>query len=187
MKGGINNMELAEIIDALNHMKDVMKLVEQRLEEGVGQAQENLNKVYWMNIKIQNNIGKFSDEAVDRAKNLEAELSEIMSDYKYLQKMTGEILNEIDGCIESVQVITKGGMLENYDNNEQAERMRAMATFDDLNEKIRNCLKRASTCLERQSKVLSDEQSLDDLLHASLERKNIWFIKLRSLFKGVHM
>jgi hypothetical protein len=60
--------------------------------------------------------------------------------------------------------------------------------ISQLNEKIGICLGESKRCLEMQGEILADEKVFEDSLKTRCgSSKGVWFIKLKSLLKGVHM
>jgi hypothetical protein len=161
-------------------MKDMVELAMRRLDEGVKQTQNNVGKVYWLNVKIQNNSQKFTKEEIDKAVDLEMELRRVSACYRAMSAMAREILLEIDTYIDKAEELEMSG-----DDEWEIE---LCETFDlgGLNERILGCLNESKRCLDMQDELLKAERDFDDSLRERLNGKGEWYVKLRSRIRGVH-
>lgn len=171
-------MELSEITGMLYRMKEMVELAMKRLDEGVAQTQNNIGKVYWLNVKINNNSQKFTKDEIDKAANLEAELRRVSACYKDMANIAKEILLEIDTYID------KARELEQSDDICWEEQLCETMNLGQLNEKIIGCLNESRRCLNMQDELLRDEKEFDDSLRDRIGGKGMWQLKLRSIFKG---
>jgi vacuolar-type H+-ATPase subunit I/STV1 len=176
-------MELTEVTDMLYRMKEMVQLAMKRLEEGVEQTQSNVGKVYWLNVKIHNNSQKFTNDEINKAIGLEAELRRVSACYKNMTGIANEISHEIDTYIDKAKELEQRG-----DADWEAKLCETMK-LGQLNEKIQGCLKESQRCLDMQDELLQEEKEFDDSLRDRLgsNKKRVWFVKLKSLFKGVHI
>jgi hypothetical protein len=161
-------------------MKDMVELALERVDEGVKQTQDNIGKVYWLNVKIHNNSQKFTKDEIDRAVNLEMELRRVSGCYKAMSDMAREILLEIDTYID------KAGELEKLEDDEWEKELGETMDIGELNDKILGCLNESKRCLNMQDELLLAEKEFDDSLRKRLGGKGQWYVKLKSKLKRVH-
>lgn len=169
-------MELTEVTGMLYQMKDMVELAMKRLDEGVEQTQNNVGKVYWLNVKIHNNSQKFTNEEIAKALELEAELRKVSACYRNMSGIAKEIMLEIDAYIEKAKELEKSG-----DEEWEAHLCETMQ-LGQLNDKIQGCLKESTRCLDMQDELLKEEKEFDESLRDRLSGKNVWYVKLKSLF-----
>jgi hypothetical protein len=109
------------------------------------------------------------------------ELMEVTEGYTEMLNTAKDILLEIDTYMEKLSEC------DNSDNDEKLKTIYEGIRFGGINEKVEFCLLRAKLCLETQNRLLMDEKELEDSLRERTVSKNVWFVKLKSLLKGVHM
>jgi mevalonate kinase len=149
-----------------------------RLDEGVEQTQSNVGKVYWLNVKIHNNSQKFTNEEINKALELEAELRRVSACYRNMSGIAKEIMLEIDTYIEKAKELEQAG-----DTQWEAQLCETMK-LGQLNEKIQGCLKESKRCLDMQDELLMEEKEFDESLRGRLSGKRVWYVKLKSLLSG---
>jgi hypothetical protein len=172
-------MELSEVTGMLYRMRDMARLAMERLDEGVRQAQNNIGKVYWLNIRIHNNSQKFTKDEIDKALDLETKLKSVSACYKDMSLMAREILHEIDTYID------KAVKLEMSADEDWEIELGKTMKLGELNEKILKCLYESKNCLDMQDELLRKEQEFENTLRERLRGKGDLYFKLRSIFKGV--
>jgi hypothetical protein len=172
-------MELSEVTGMLYRMKDMTQLAMERLDNGVSQAQNNIGKVYWLNIRIHNNSQKFTKDEINKAVELETELKRVSACYKDMSQMAHEILLEIDTYID------KAKELETSEDDSWEIELGKTMKLGELNEKILKCLEESKNCLDIQDDLFRKEQEFENTLRKRLSGKGDWYFKLRSIFKGV--
>jgi hypothetical protein len=171
-------MELTEVTGMLNQMKDMVGLAMKRLDEGVEQTQNNVGKVYWLNVKIHNNSQKFTNEEISKALELESELRQVSACYRNMSGIAKEIMLEIDTYIEKAKELEKAG------DDTWEEQLCETMKLGQLNEKIQGCLKESTRCLDMQDALLKEEREFDESLRGRLGGKKVWYVKLKSLLLG---
>jgi hypothetical protein len=175
-------MELSEVTGMLYQMKDMVGLAMKRLDEGVAQTQNNVGKVYWLNVKIHNNSQKFTNEEINKALELEAELRKVSACYRNMSGIAKEIMLEIDTYIDKAKELEEAG------DDKWEEHLCETMKLGQLNEKIQGCLKESTRCLNMQDELLEEEKEFDESLRDRLSGKQVWYGKLKNLFsRAAHM
>jgi vacuolar-type H+-ATPase subunit I/STV1 len=160
-------------------MKDMVRIAMERLDEGVSQTRDNIGKIYWLNVRIQNNSQQFTNEEIDRAVKLEAELRRVSDCYSDMSQKVKDILLEIDTYVDKAEELEMSG-----DDN-WADELGEFIKFSELNEKIIDCLNESKHCLDMQAELFRKEEEFENTLRERISRKGEWYCKLRSIVRGV--